>query len=52
MLAKSGDEEPYAWWHARIKMMKGEFAVVEYIGWESTYSEIVQIDRVRSVNTK
>lgn len=32
-------------------MMRGEFFVLEYIGWDSTYTEIVGGDRVRPKNT-
>jgi fragile X mental retardation protein len=31
-------------------MMKGEFAVVEYVGWENSYTEIVPVDQVRARN--
>ena len=33
-------------------MMKGEFAVVDYVGYESTYSDILALDNVRHRNTK
>ena len=33
-------------------MMKGEFAVVEYLGWDSTYSEIIPVERIRPMNKK
>jgi len=33
-------------------MMKGEFAVVDYVGYESTYSDILALDNVRHTNTK
>jgi len=33
-------------------MMKGEFAVVDYVGYESTYSDILALDNVRHSNTK
>lgn len=32
-------------------MVKGDFHVVEYLGWESTYTEIVASDRLRAKNT-
>lgn len=32
-------------------MIKGEFLVVEYSGWEKSYTEIVSIERVRPKNT-
>lgn len=32
-------------------MIKGDFHVVEYLGWESTYTEIVPPERLRHKNT-
>lgn len=32
-------------------MMKGEFFVLEYLGWETTYTEIVSTDRIRMKNS-
>jgi len=52
VLSRTSDAEPYGWWPARLKMMKGEFAVVDYVGHDHTYSEIVPLDRVRLVNCK
>lgn len=31
-------------------MMKGDFYVLEYLGWENTYTEIVSTDRLRQKN--
>lgn len=28
-------------------MIKGEFLVVEYLGWEHSYTEIVAVERIR-----
>ena len=52
VLSRSSESEPFGWWHARIKMMKGDFVVVDYIGYDTTYSEIVSLDRVRPLNLK
>jgi len=52
VLSRTTEAEPYGWWPARIKMMKGEFAVVDYVGYESTYSDILPLDNVRHRNTK
>jgi fragile X mental retardation protein len=52
VLSRSSEADPYGWWPARLKMMKGEFAVVDYTGYESTYSEIVSLDRIRLLNRK
>lgn len=32
-------------------MIKGEFLVVEYLGWEHSYTEIVAAERLRVKNT-
>lgn len=32
-------------------MMKGDFYVLEYLGWETTYTEIVSNDRIRMKNS-
>ena len=40
-------QESCGWWRAVIKMIKGDFHVVEYLGWETTYTEIVTSDRLR-----
>ncbi|CAH1100363.1 unnamed protein product [Psylliodes chrysocephalus] len=48
--SRSNDREAYGWWKSRIKMMKGDFYVIEYVGWETTYTEIVSIDRLRAKN--
>lgn len=34
-----------------FQMMKGEFLVVEYLGWDNSYTEIVSSDRLRPKNT-
>lgn len=32
-------------------MMKGDFSVLEYVGWDNSYNEIVMNDRIRHKNT-
>lgn len=32
-------------------MIKGDFLVVEYLGWDNSYTEIVAMDRIRVKNT-
>ncbi|XP_066252286.1 RNA-binding protein FXR1 isoform X1 [Euwallacea similis] len=51
VFSRSNNQEGYGWWKARIKMMKGDFYVLEYLGWENTYTEIVSNDRLRQKNT-
>ena len=34
-----------------LQMMKGDFYVLEYVGWDTTYTEIVSDDRLRVKNT-
>lgn len=48
--SRSNEREACGWWRAAVKMMKGEFFVVEYLGWDSSYTEIVSQDRLRMKN--
>lgn len=32
-------------------MMKGDFYVLEYVGWDNSYTEIVSSERIRHKNT-
>ncbi|XP_063906678.1 RNA-binding protein FXR1 isoform X5 [Zophobas morio] len=49
--SRANHQEAYGWWKSRIKMMKGDFYVLEYVGWDTTYTEIVSDDRLRVKNT-
>ena len=46
---KKKDEDGLAWYPARIKMLKGEFAVVD-LPWEQ--NDILPLDKIRTVNIK
>ena len=47
------DDDPSGWWPATVKMMKGEFYVVDYkIQDETKYSDIIPSDRIRIPNKK
>ncbi|KAL3280253.1 hypothetical protein HHI36_017748 [Cryptolaemus montrouzieri] len=48
--SRANTQDAYGWWKCRIKMMKGDFYVLEYTGWETTYTEIVSVDRLRVKN--
>ena len=45
VFSRASDQESCGWWRAIVKMIKGDFHVVEYLGWETTYTEIVPSDR-------
>lgn len=47
VFSRASEQESCGWWRAVIKMFKGDFYVVEYLGWETTYTEIVASDRLR-----
>ncbi|XP_058834132.1 fragile X messenger ribonucleoprotein 1 homolog isoform X2 [Topomyia yanbarensis] len=51
VFSRSNENEACGWWRAVIKMMKGDFFVVEYLGWDNSYTEIVSADRLRVKNT-
>ncbi|XP_012258910.2 synaptic functional regulator FMR1 isoform X3 [Athalia rosae] len=50
VFSRANDQEACGWWKAIIQMMKGGFQVVEYLGWENTYTEIVNSERLRPKN--
>lgn len=50
VLSKSKEQDTCGWWRAIIRIIKGEFKVVQYVGWDTHYSEIVEPERLRHVN--
>ncbi|CAH3996355.1 fragile X mental retardation syndrome-related protein 1 isoform X2 [Pieris brassicae] len=52
VFARSNEKEACGWWTANIKMMRGEFLVIEYLEWDNCYTEIVPRDRLRVKQTK
>ncbi|KAK4881030.1 hypothetical protein RN001_004349 [Aquatica leii] len=48
--SRCSTQEAHGWWKCRIKMMKGDFYVLDYLGWDPTYSEIVSSDGLRPKN--
>jgi len=49
-LAKSHEDEPYSWWRAKVKTIKGEFYLINYSDWDDTYNEIVEKELLRPPN--
>ncbi|CAE1280722.1 FMR [Acanthosepion pharaonis] len=50
VLSKSLDDDMIGWWPSKIKMLKGDFAVVEYSGFESSHTDILPLEKVRPLN--
>lgn len=52
VFSRASEQENCGWWRAYIKMSKGDFHVVDYLGCDKAYTEIVPADRLRPKSTE
>jgi hypothetical protein len=38
--ARSSDDEPFSWWRATIRTVRGEFYMISYQSWEDEFNEV------------
>lgn len=50
VFTRSLERQTCGWWSAVIKLLKGEFCAVCYVGFENQYTEIVELKRLRAKN--
>jgi len=48
--AKSNDDEPYSWWQATVKAVKGAWYLIAYTSWEDAYNEVLDKEMLRPEN--
>lgn len=48
--AKAAEDEPYSWWLATIKSIKGEFYYITYNHVAEEYSEVIEKELIRPAN--
>jgi hypothetical protein len=40
--SQSSDDEPYSFWKATVKTVRGEFYMISYSSWEDEFNEILE----------
>lgn len=50
VFTRTNERETCGWWVAVIKMLKADICAVAYIGFETPYTEICELGRLRAKN--
>jgi len=51
VFTRTNERETCGWWVAIIKMLKADICAVAYIGFETPYTEICELGRLRAKNS-